>query len=180
VSSTISKDSVRTAAASAASTKQLSQHSGGRKLSSGSLAASIKRSEHSSSGGSRKLSSVSSDSGKSSALGCAPLPLLAAPSGKHEKSFNFNMLLQYQFISLLVLSGRFCYFRMGNDFIVLKIYHTVTENVENVEYFANYISIATAKTVTNVVQVKGTVRPKLASFVRSSLKREARRFLEKS
>ncbi len=69
---------------------------------------------------------------------------------------------------------------MGNDFIVLKIYHTVTENVENVEYFANYISIATAKTVTNVVQVKGTVRPKLASFVRSSLKREARRFLEKS
>jgi hypothetical protein len=99
VSSTISKDSVRTAA-SAASTKQLSQHSGGRKLSSGSLAASIRRFEHSSSGGSRKLSSGSSDSGKSSALACAPLPLLAAPSGKHEKSF--NMLLQYRFISLIL------------------------------------------------------------------------------
>jgi hypothetical protein len=101
VSSTISKDSVRTAAASAASTKQLSQHSGGRKLSSGSLAASIKRSEHSS----RKLSSGSSDSGKSSAVGCAPLPLLAASSGKHVKSF--NMLMQYQFISLFLYKCAF-------------------------------------------------------------------------
>jgi hypothetical protein len=108
VSSTISKDSVRTAAASAASTKRLSQHSGGRKLSSGSLAASIKRSEHSS----RKLSSGSSDSGKSSALGCAPLPLLAAPSGKHVKSF--NMLLQYQFISLLV--HKLCFLEMFATF----------------------------------------------------------------
>jgi hypothetical protein len=57
-----------------------------------------------------------------------------------------------------MLSGRFCYFLMGNGFIVLKIYHPVTENVENVEYFANYISTATVKTVTNVVQVKGTVQ----------------------
>jgi hypothetical protein len=71
------------------------------------------------------------------------------------------MLLQYQFTSLflhkLCFLGDFFYFRMGNGFLVLKIYLTVAENVETLNtLLTRYISTATAKTVTNVVQVKGT------------------------